>query len=154
MTRQSQQQERQHSQNVHRLSSSSKTTSNSDSHAGHASSSRSNVVPFRHTPAQPAPSTTSCRFLQAMQEPPLVTIPWWQRVWQITAPFKLQSMVLDDAVQDGHSMVQLQKQLAFEDAFVPASGAAVRAVLAGDGGSEPTSGPSLVPFFGTQGSLH
>jgi len=75
-------------------------------------------------------------------------------VWQITAPFKLQSMVLDDAVQDGHSMVQLQKQLAFEDAFVPASGAAVRAVLAGDGGSEPTSGPSLVPFFGTQGSLH
>jgi hypothetical protein len=57
-------------------------------------------------------------------------------------------MVLDDTLASGGSMVQLDKQLAFEDAYVPGTGAAVRAVLSGDSGHDSTSGPSLVPFFG------
>lgn len=73
-------------------------------------------------------------------------------MWQITQPFKFQSMALDDTApagaNGGSNVVQLEKQLAFEDAYMPGTGAAVRAVLGGDGGSDPFSGPSLVPFFG------
>jgi hypothetical protein len=81
-------------------------------------------------------------------QPPLVKLSWWQRIWQLTQPMKMQHMVLHDTVAAGDSVVQLEQQLAFEAAYVPGTGAAVRHVLAGDGGSEPYTGPSLVPFFG------
>jgi hypothetical protein len=99
------------------------------------------------TSSSSSSSSSGCPIMQALQ-PPLVKLSWWQRIWQITQPMKMQSMALDETVAAGGSLVQLEQQLAFEAAYVPGTGVAVRHILAGDSGSEPYTGPSLVPFFG------
>lgn len=142
--------------------------------AENGASSNNNVVPFRQGARTPPPhhtsgssardrssavasppkhvpdssSSSSCPFLQALQQPPHVKLAWWERVQQITAPMQMQSAVLDQTLAEGGSMVQLEQHLAFEVAYVPGTGSAVRSVLAGDSGSDPFTGPSLVPFFG------
>ena len=135
--------------------SSPNTDTNTAPHDNGTTSSSSSSSSSAITTADPSSATTTssssssgCPFLQAMQ-PPLVNLPWWQRVWQITQPYRFQRLVLHEAVgSGGHSVAALDAAPGFESAYVPGTGAAVRGVLAGDGGSEPCTGPALVPFFG------
>lgn len=79
-------------------------------------------------------------------------MPWHQRLDQITKPYEFQQMLLDDAIRDGHRMVQIGKDIGFSDAYMPATGDAVKAVFAGEAGTDAivkqSSIPSMVGLLG------
>ncbi len=81
---------------------------------------------------------SSCPFLNAINAtPPEVHIPWYKRLQQYSNPWEFQQLVLDDVVAQGHQIAALTKTMGFTDAFMPASGDAVRTVFAGEAGSDP-----------------
>jgi hypothetical protein len=110
---------------------------------------------FGSTSSSPQPSTSGCPFLQAIN-PPEVKVPWRQRLDQITKPYEFQQMLLDDAIRDGHRMVQIGKDIGFSDAYMPATGDAVKAVFAGEAGTDAIVKQSSIPSMGerTGESLH
>lgn len=91
--------------------------------------------------------TSACPFLNALN-PPVVMVPWHKRLEQITKPVEFQRMILDDAVKQGDSMVALEKTAGFLDAYVPATGDAVKTIFGGEAGTEPIVRQSSVPSFG------
>lgn len=91
--------------------------------------------------------TSACPFLNALN-PPVVKVPWHKRLEQITKPVEFQRMILDDAVKQGDSMVALEKTAGFLDAYVPATGDAVKTIFGGEAGTDPIVRQSSVPSFG------
>lgn len=75
-------------------------------------------------------------------------MPWHQRLGQITKPYEFQQMLLDDAIRDGHRMVQIGKDIGFADAYMPATGEAVKTVFAGEAGTDPIIKQSSIPSMG------
>jgi hypothetical protein len=98
------------------------------------------------TPDAP-PSTSGCPFLAAVN-PPVVRIPWLTRLQQLTKPYEFQQLLLDDALKEGHKMVALDKTFGFADAYMPASGEAVKTVFAGEAGTDPIIKQSSLPSMG------
>lgn len=98
------------------------------------------------TAAEP-PSTSGCPFLAAVN-PPEVRIPWHTRLQQLTKPYEFQQLLLDDALKEGHKMVAIDKTVGFADAYMPASGDAVKAVFAGEAGTDPITQQPSIPSMG------
>ena len=61
---------------------------------------------------QPASSSSispsSCPFLNAL-DPPVVKVPWHKRFMQLFKPYEFQTMLLQDAVHAGSTMVAVDK---------------------------------------------
>jgi hypothetical protein len=93
-------------------------------------------------------SAGGCPFLNALADPPEVSIPWYKRLHQITKPTEFQKLLLDDAMAEGHRMVALRKDVGFADAYVLGSGDMVRTAFAGEAGLDPITKQSSIPSFG------
>lgn len=103
---------------------------------------------IKSSTAEP-PSTSGCPFLAAVN-PPEVRIPWHTRLQQLTKPYEFQQLLLDDALKKGHKMVSIDKTVGFSDAYMPASGDAVKAVFAGEAGTDPIIQQPSIPSMGEQ----
>lgn len=114
---------------------------------GHAAGAEASTAQYSDSTTPSPAAGGSCPFLNALN-PPEVPIKWHQRLWQLTKPYEFQQLLLDQAVQEGNSMVAVSKGFGFSDAYMTASGDAVKAVFAGEAGSDPIVHQSRIPSFG------
>ncbi|WIA16755.1 hypothetical protein OEZ85_013407 [Tetradesmus obliquus] len=93
-----------------------------------------------------------CPFLAALRTPPMVNMPWLQRVkYQVFAPAQYQAQVLRDRGE--HTIVQGRRQPGFNSFFMPATGELAKAVFAEEPGGTITQGLAEKGGFRAFGTL-
>lgn len=101
------------------------------------------------TDAENSSSTSSCPFLAAMGEPQVVDMPWHRRFLQLTNPYRMQRILLDETMQPGKAaMVQMDSTVGFAASYAPGTGDAVKQVLAGESGNDPITRQAMLPSMG------
>lgn len=110
-------------------------------------------APISTSSSIPEASTAAgCPFLNSLT-PPEVHVPWLKRLGQITQPTEFQKTLLTEAMEQGHRMVAINKDIGFSDAYMIGNGDAVKAVFQGEAGSNPTIKQSSLPSFGEHGVM-
>lgn len=89
-------------------------------------------------------SSSPCPFLASLPRPPSVsTVPWYKRLKELLDPREFQQLVVKGA--GGSQVVQVPKQMAFDEAVIPLSADLVKEVMNGEsnGTVKQTTIPSL-----------